>query len=410
MIGKQTEKKKRLLIVLNRLVIGGPAVDILSMAGLLLQELDVMLVYGEKEPHEIEATYLLRKYPYVKVQKLDRIRRSPNPLIDLLALLQVFRCMMEYRPDFVHTHGAKSGFFGRFAAWALSVPVVVHTFHGHVFHSYYGDVQSKMIVKTERLMAKFCTDIIALSKYQLYELTSIYRIAPIEKFSIVPLGIDQAYFSEQADSRRNHFRSSHGLQEADVAIGIVSRIVPIKNHILFLNVAIGIIQKMGVEAPRFFIVGDGDTTSILYSVLEKSGVEYSTPRDPRPNAKVSFTSWISDIAEVYHGLDIVALSSHNEGTPLSLIEAQFCGRPVVATNVGGVKDVVIDGETGWLVPPNNAEKFADKLIGLSKNKETLSVMSKKAHEYAKNHFSLTAQVRSTIDLYEKRLEVRLKSR
>ena len=403
MTGIKEKSKPKVLFFLNRLVIGGSVIDIISMADLLLNDFEILIAYGEKEDHEIEAQYLLNQFPSLRVKKIKSLKRTPNPFYDIIAFWNVLKLVLNFKPQIVHTHGAKSGLIGRIVAFICRVPVIVHTYHGHVFHSYYNSIKSKGIVLIERLLALISTNIICLSEYQKLELIGTYKITNATKLSVIPLGINQEYFLRDADKKRSQFRERYSLKETDFAIGIVGRIVPIKNHIMFLEAAIELI-KNGNSNLYFFVVGDGNHTLNIQKFLRKNKTPFSTPEIVDANARVIFTSWLTDIAMVHHGLDIVTLTSNNEGTPLSLIEAQFCGKPVVSTNVGGVKDIVLDGETGYLVDANDVGKFIANINNLIDDKVKYKKISTNAHIFAQKNFSLQAQVERTKGFYFKSLE------
>ena len=248
------------------------------------------------------------------------------------------------KPDIVHTHAAKAGALGRLAAHNLGVPVILHTFHGHVFHSYFGKLKTRLFIEIERFLARRSTRIIAISNIQRKELADTYKIAPFEKFSVVPLGFDLDRFQEDIESKRADFRDRYKVKEDEVAIGIIGRLVPIKNHPMFLR-AIAELRKEVTNA-RIFIIGDGEERSLVEEYCGELGLEFGDATDPK---WLTFTSWIKEVDWAIAGLDIVALSSFNEGTPVSLIEAQAGGKPVVSTNVGGIEDIMkIDG-SGYLV-------------------------------------------------------------
>ena len=403
MTGNKAGSKPKVLFFLNRLVIGGAVIDIISMAGLLQTDFEILIIYGEKETHEIEAQYLLDKFPTLGIKKIKYLKRTPNLFFDFLSFWSVLGVVLDFRPSIVHTHGAKSGFIGRLVAYLCRIPIIVHTYHGHVFHSYYGTIKSRIIVLIERTLASISTDIICLSNYQKFELEDVYRITNASKLSIIPLGINQDSFLKEADKKRKSFRSLYSIGENDIAIGIIGRIVPIKNHFMFLNAAIQLMNN-GNDNLYFFIVGDGDFTQNIQTFLKQKGVLFATPEMRDKNARIIFTSWLIDISMVHHGLDIVTLTSHNEGTPLSLIEAQFCGKPVVSTDVGGVKDVVINGETGYLVPDNDVSGFIEKVSILIQEKEKYENFSAKGHIFAQKAFSLQAQVDKTKLFYNKSLD------
>lgn len=178
--------KPRLLIILNRFVIGGQAVDTIPLAWHLQKDFEIRILYGEKEKDEVEPGFLLKKYPGLHLKKIRFMRRSINPFIDVLAFFSVLGSIIGFKAHIVHTHGAKSGFTGRLAAWLCRVPVIIHTFHGHLFHSYFSSTVSSFISFTERATARITTAAIALSEAQKTELAKEFRIMPAKKLKINP--------------------------------------------------------------------------------------------------------------------------------------------------------------------------------------------------------------------------------
>jgi glycosyltransferase involved in cell wall biosynthesis len=386
----------RLLIILNRFVIGGQASDTLSLAYYLKPNFEILILYGEKEKDEIETLFLLDKYPGLTVKKIKQLRRTINPVVDLLALITLLIIVRKFKPDIVHTHGAKTGILGRITAFFCNVPVIVHTFHGHFFHSYFSSFVSSLVAAVERLMAKITTAVVALSEDQKQDLVEVYKVTPPEKVHIIPLGFD--LFPQTDLSRfRKSFRDKYGIDNNVIAIGIVGRIVPVKNHQLFLKVADKILNEKPQHPLAFFIVGDGELKASLQQNLKEKGINYSTDKYS-DQKKIVFTSWVTSMEEVMNGLDIIVLTSLNEGTPLTLIEAQYFRKPVIATNVGGVKDTMEDGKTGFLVEPGNASAFADKLMALVNDpllRETFGAAGKKLVEhrfFKRNEVSLTQKL------------------
>jgi glycosyltransferase involved in cell wall biosynthesis len=376
------QNNPRLLIILNRFVIGGQASDTLSLAYYLKPNFEILILYGEKEKDEIEILFLLDKYPGLTVKKIKQLRRTINPVVDLLALITLLIIIRKFKPDIVHTHGAKTGILGRITAFFCNVPVIVHTFHGHFFHSYFSSFVSSLVAAVERLMAKITTAVVALSEDQKQDLVEVYKVTTPEKVNIIPLGFD--LFPQTDLSRfRKSFRDKYGIDNNVIAIGIVGRIVPVKNHQLFLKVADKILNEKPQHPLAFFIVGDGELKESLQQNLKEKGINYSTDKYS-DKKKIVFTSWVTSMEEVMNGLDIIVLTSLNEGTPLTLIEAQYFRKPVIATNVGGVKDTIEDGKTGFLVEPGNASAFADKLMGLVNDpllRETFGAAGKKLVEH-----------------------------
>ncbi|HVX49083.1 MAG TPA: glycosyltransferase [Chitinophagaceae bacterium] len=389
--------KKKVLVILNRLVIGGQSLDTIPLLYRIADDFDIMVLYGRPEKDELEAGFLIENTGNITFKTIRQFRRSFNPLRDIAVFFSVLKAVRTFKPGVVHTHGVKSGFFGRIAAHLCNVPCIIHTFHGHHFHSYFGKSLSRLLVAFERFMAKLTTRIVAIGPSQKKELSEIYRIAPPEKIVIIQLGIDELLFLRNGESKCAAFRQQYNLSRSTVAVGIVGRIVPIKNYDLFVRVVTGVLKKRQHDV-RFFIVGDGIEKKQVQDELSRRSISWSEGSHSLM-APVVFTSWVPEISNALYGLDIVVLTSHNEGTPMSLIEAQFCGKPVVATDVGGVKDTFVDDETGYLVAPNNKDAFVEKLLLLIDNEATRLSMGEKATSFALENFSKTKEVNSFKILY-----------
>ncbi len=390
--------KPNVIIILNRLVIGGQAIDTIPLAYYLQNDFNILILYGEKEVDEIEASFLLKQYPNLNTKKITHLRRTINPLVDLMAFVALVKQLKKHKTVVVHTHGSKSGFLGRLAAWLLHVPVIVHTFHGHLFHSYFNKFTTRLIRFTERRLANISSAIVALSNHQAEELTTQYKIVSPQKLHIIPLGVDEKNLQLNVEENRQQFRSKFHLTDTDVAIGIIGRLVPIKNHLLFLQIAENILAT-GVKNIYFFIVGDGDNKKELTSYLNMCKIVFSNNSADQTSAKIIFTSWIEDMTSVYHGLDMVVLTSLNEGTPLSIIEAQFCGKPIIASNVGGVKDTFANKVSGFLIDGHTVEPYVEKIQLLCNNIEIRNKMSSEAIKFATTTFHKQQEVKAVKQLY-----------
>lgn len=249
-------------------------------------------------------------------------------------------------------------------------------------------------------MAKITTKLIAISPEQENEFVQVYKIAPAKKIQVIRLGIDDEVFGPANCHKRQTFRQRYALQPNTIAIGIVGRIVPVKNHLLFAEIATKVLADENYNNNAvFFVIGDGGEKASIEARLTQAGIPWCNNSNINPAARVIFTSWVQDVAEAVYGMDIVILTSHNEGTPLSLIEAQYCGKPVVATNVGGVKDTFINGETGFLVPGQNAPAFTEKLMLLIHDDTLRTNMGIKAAAFATKNFSKTKEIDSFRQLY-----------
>lgn len=365
----------KVLRIINRFNIGGPTYNATFLSRYLDEEFETLLVGGLPEEDEKDSLHILEKYGVTPVL-IPEMKRIPNWKSDREAYRKIKQIIEEFQPDIVHTHAAKAGALGRKAAKAAGVKVIVHTFHGHVFHSYFGTVKSKLFQFIERRLASYSTGIIAISELQKKELSETYRICKAEKIKVIPLGFDLLPFHEKRQALREEVRAEFGLKEGEVAVAIVGRLAPIKNHGLFLEV-VETLAKRGVTA-RYFVVGDGSERSMIEARIAE--LQQTLSLD------ITMTSWITDIARFNAAMDVICLTSDNEGTPVSLIEAQASSIPVISTDVGGVRDIVSDGETGFVVPKNDALKFAEKLEILITQKEIREKMSQNGWTYVRELF------------------------
>ncbi|HEX5152072.1 MAG TPA: glycosyltransferase family 4 protein [Parafilimonas sp.] len=389
--------RSKLLIITNRLIVGGISNDIVPLAWYLKDEFEILIISGEKEEDEAEINFLLKLYPGLQFKKIDSFRKNINPFNDRIAYTEIKREIKNFKPDIVHTHGAKSGLMGRLAAYKSKVPCIMHTYHGHHFHSYYNTLISSALTALERMLGRITTVVIAISKWQKKELTETYKIVPEEKVKIIPLGIEPARIRTEPVTQRFIFRKKYKVEDDTIAIGIAGRIVPVKNLKLFVQVAKDLIAG-STKRLCFFIIGDG----FLKKQIEEQCAALNLPytENEEEKADIIFTSWIEDIIPAIHAMDIVALTSNNEGTPMSLIEAQFCGKPVVATDVGGVKDIVLDNETGFLVKAGDAAKLVERLKLLIENESLRKEMGAKAEAFAEENFSKQREVENYRQLYQ----------
>jgi len=358
----------RVLRILNRLIIGGPALNAVNLTRHMSAEgFDTLLVTGGKDEHEQDAGHLISQLDIEPVV-IREMKRDIHPSADRAAYLKMKALIREFRPDIVHTHAAKSGAIGRLAADACKVPVVVHTFHGHVFHSYFNKVKTQAFIRIERYLARRSSGIIAISGLQKEELANVYHICPPEKINIIPLGFDLQKFTDDREAKRKAFREKYRIGEDETAIGIIGRIVPVKNHELFVAAAALVLAAVK-EKVRFVIVGDGDMRAPMEAAFSAAGIDYAFHPQNQSRATAVCTSWQTEMDTVMAGLDIIALTSHNEGTPVSLIEALAAGRPVVSTRVGGVADVVTDGQNGFITERGDEHALAEALIRLVRQPE-----------------------------------------
>lgn len=392
-------KKPRLLIVLNRLAIGGPSTNTLAVAAALSNQYEILLVAGAPLPEEQSADYLLNDYKGFSVVKISDFRRSVLPWHDVKAFFRLRKIIRNFKPDIIHTHGSKPGVLGRIAAKQLQVPVIVHTYHGHVFHSYFPQWISAGIVLLERWLALKSSALVAINEKLMHDLASVYRIAPVHKIHLNRLGVDWEKMQDRDGELRRKFRIEFGLKESDIAIGIVGRLVPVKNHFLFVETVASLLQQMKHHGKlRFFIIGDGAEKNAVCELLSKHQIAYCTA-DTTDNqeATVVFTSWRTDMNCVLNGLDIVMLTSLNEGTPVSIMEAMSAGRPVVATNVGGIAEMIQHQVDGFVC--NNKQEIVDYVKELIVQSDQRLRMGRAASSFANQAFSIKRQAKELHELY-----------
>jgi glycosyltransferase involved in cell wall biosynthesis len=368
----------KIVRVIARLNVGGPARHVVWLSKLQAPNWESLLVAGTVPPGEDDMGYYATELGVTPVFVPEMSREiSVNDALTVWKLYQLFR---RERPDIVHTHTAKAGTVGRVAGffyrWLTPKTLIgrprachfVHTYHGHIFHSYYGPLKTRVFLLIEKILAKLVTDhIVVLSAQQRREINEEFGVGNPRQFSIIPLGIDLSVFADWQE-RGQSFRAEFELGADDILVGIVGRLTEVKNHELFLRAAALFKNEFAKPGStvRFVIIGDG----ALRNTLEQQAQSLGVADD------VIFTGSRRDLEHIYPGLDIVALTSRNEGTPLTLIEAMANARPVISTAVGGVVDLLGEllvssdrgpfqvCERGISVSPDNAHGFAAGLARL----------------------------------------------
>jgi glycosyltransferase involved in cell wall biosynthesis len=341
-------ERLKVMRLIARLNIGGPAIHTTLLTERLNPEKFesqlVTGVEGEGEGNMLELMGERGLHGPLKPIVIPSLGREISPKSDLKTVREVLRLMRREKPDIVHTHTAKAGFVGRLAARLARVPVVVHTFHGNVFQGYFSPRKTKLFIAIEKNLARSTDAIIVLSEQQRSEILNL-GIGRAEQFRVIPLGLDLGPFL-QAENQRGELRRELQIGDAPV-IGIVARLVPIKAIHLLLEAAPLILQAHPKAV--FLIVGDGE----LRAELEQRA------RDLNLNANVRFLGFRSDLPRLYADFDVSVLCSLNEGLPVAVIESLASARPVVATNVGGVGDLIAHRKTGWLCPSQDVKALAE---------------------------------------------------
>ena len=385
---------KKILRIINRFNLGGPTYNAAYLTKYLDPEYETLLIGGQHDESEKSSMHILDNLG-LKPLIIPEMQRSLNPYKDQIAFKKILNIIKEFKPDIVHTHAAKAGALGRRAAYKLGVKQIYHTFHGHVFHSYFSNFKTNIFKEIERNLAKKTTKIIAISDIQKRELSKIHRICPEEKIEVIPLGFDLERFSTNKDSKRKEFRKKWNLKENEIAIGIIGRLVPIKNHKFFID-AIQEALKKSKFPIRAFIVGDGEEKQNIVKYIKNKNLDFSLDSSP---ATFHLTSWIKEIDIVNSGMDIICLTSLNEGTPVSLIEAQASGKPIVSTKTGGIENIVLENKTALLSKNNDLHNFSNNLLSLVNDSKKRILFSKYGLEKSKD-FHYDKLINSMKKLYK----------
>lgn len=391
---EKPNEKIRVLRIINRFNIGGPTFNATFLTRFLSDDYETMLVGGLPEEDESDSLHIPESYGLQPIL-IEELVRNPSISSDRKAYKRLKEIIKEYQPHIVHTHASKAGALGRKAADACNVPVIVHTFHGHIFHSYFGKIKTRVFKEIERNLAKKSHAIVSISQRQREELCNVHKVCKIEKTHVVPLGFDLQPFHDKRVQGRSQKRQELGLSDDEIAIAIVGRFAPIKNHDMFFDAMETVLTKTR-KTVKLFVVGDG---------AERETVETRANRlnEMHPGS-VTLTSWITDIAAFNAAIDLICLTSNNEGTPVSLIEAQAACIPVISTDVGGVRDIVKDGDTGFIVPVNNAALFAEKVLELVEDEKKRQKMSQNGWTFVKDTFHYNTLAANMDRLYKGLLE------
>ena len=388
---------KKILRIINRFNLGGPTYNAAYLTKYLEPDYETLLIGGRHDESEKSSMHILDDLG-LKPIIIPEMQRSLNPYKDQIAFKKIQNIIKEFKPDIVHTHAAKAGALGRRAAYKLGVKQIYHTFHGHVFHSYFGSFKTNIFKEIERNLAKKSTKIIAISENQKRELSNIHKICPEKKIEVIPLGFDLERFNTDKDSKRKEFRKKWNLKENEIAIGIIGRLVPIKNHLFFIDAIQEVLKKSKVPI-RAFIVGDGEEKQKIINYIKNKKLHYSLDYSP---ATFNLTSWIKEIDKVNSGMDIICLTSLNEGTPVSLIEAQASGKPIVSTITGGIENIVLENKTALLSGNNDLNNFSKNLLSLVNDSKKRKLFSKYGLEKSKE-FHYNQLINNIKNLYENKL-------
>lgn len=410
------DRPLKIIRIIARLNVGGPAKHVAWLsAGLQKPEYDSLLVAGTVPEGEGDMSYFADSLG-VKPHYIEEMSREIS-WKDLATVWKIYRLLLRERPDIIHTHTAKAGTVGRVAGFCYRwiTPKVllgqpracrfVHTYHGHIFHSYYSRSVTNAFIFIEKMLAKLVTDrIVVVSEQQGHEIHQQFGVGRARQFRVIPLGLDLSLF-DGFQSRRNKFREELQIDDDTVLVGIVGRLTEIKNHEMFLRSVAQFKQTAGAAKVRFVILGDGNVRQHLESQTKSLGLE----------ADVIFAGSRNDPEYFYPALDVVALTSRNEGTPLTLIEAMGNARAVVSTSVGGVVDLLgavtkeEDGyivcERGLRVAAGDEKAFAAALSRLVNDAELRLQLGERGLEFVQKKYRKERLLEDIRNLYDELMRV-----
>ena len=387
-------RKTRVLRIFSRLNVGGPSVHVILLtAGLRDRGYETRLVVGFEGAREGDLVDLAIEKG-VEIHRLAALGREIRPLSDFRAFLALLRLMRRLRPAVVHTHAAKAGFLGRLAARFAGVPLVVHTFHGHVLRGYFGPWKSAFFTRLESSLGRFTHVLLAVSEAVKQDLVAL-GVAPAEKIRVIPLGLELEPLSGALP--RGSLRREAGFSDKAPLVGAVGRLVPIKDLGTFLAAAV-LVRKSMPEV-RFSVVGDGEARTLLQDEADRLGL----------SGIVFFHGWRRDMPAVLGDLDVVVNCSRNEGTPVALIEALAAARPVVATRVGGTPDLLGAGVRGLLVSPGDATALAEAILASLGEPEAARQRAAAGRSYVLRNHSAARLIGDIDCLYRELLAARTRS-
>ena len=387
-------ERLRVLQVIGRLNMGGPAHIAALLSGKRFDpdRYETLLVHGTLAPGEASLADLAAEEG-ATMRFVPELRQPVQPLQDSRALLKLIRLAREFKPHVVHTHTAKAGFLGRQAALAVRPrPAIVHTYHGHVLEGYFGAAKARLYLELERGLARVSDCLIGVSQATVDDLVRL-GVAPRERFRVLPLGLDLDRFAELPSVLRGESRGELGIGAEEILLVFVGRLVPIKR----LDLLLGAFARARKSEPRLrlAVVGDGEERQRL----ERQAAEFGIAADVR------FLGYRRELRPIFAAADVAVLSSDNEGTPVSLIEAAAAGLPAVATDVGGVREVVSE-ETGILVPRDDVVALAEAMLLMAGDAGRRESYGRAARRRAVERYGAKRLLGDTEELYRELIAAR----
>ncbi len=377
-MSRSLENPIKVMRIIARMNVGGPAVQVSGlMRGFDAQVFDHELVTGYCAADE--ADYLEKVATDVKAVRIDGLGRSIKPRADLTALFAIVKEIRRFKPDLIHTHTAKAGVVGRIASILSGHRSVrVHTFHGHLLNGYFGAGKTRLVILVEKFLASFTDQLLAVGEKVKDDLLAA-GIGNQSKFGVMPPGLQLAEVPSRASARKEL-----GLNGDAIYCAFIGRVTQIKRPDRFLDV-VAEIKFRGIEL-HFIVAGAGEL------------LQYCQDRAEAENLPVTFLGWREDIEVVLAAANFVLLTSDNEGTPLSLIQAGMVGIPVVATDVGSTNEIVVNGETGFLTDLS-VNQLADAVAKVGTDSALRAKMGAAGKEYTLARYGVARLVKDHQDLY-----------
>lgn len=389
----------KVLHIITRLDMGGSAQNTLHTCIGLAGKYKMILAHGlslesgmtDLEQADVEGQIQKAETEGVRFYSIASLIRRVDPVEDIHTLWRILRIIRRENPTIVHTHSSKAGIIGRWAAWFSRVPIIVHTAHGHVFYGHFGTVVSKLFLAIEKLTAPITDLMIALTEGERQDYLE-YKLCPIEKTVTIHSGVDIRKFNHSMPDKGEAatFAGALGLKSTGLVIGTVGWLLPIKGPMVLLE-AMERVWRIYPDAQLVY-VGKGDLLGELKARVERSNA----------GERVYFLGWRDDIHKVMTVFDLFVLPSLNEGMGRVLVEAMACGKPLIASDTGGIPDLLKHDRNGLLVPPGDAEKLADAILKLLGEPERAVRMGVYGREFCRQ-FSIEAMLQKIDQSYQKLL-------
>jgi len=373
-------QKINILYVITKLELGGAQKQLLSLISRLDKERFSPFLFTAKDglllPEASSVTGL-------KIKRSRFLERPINPLKDFLALIEIYGFIKRNNIEIVHTHSSKAGIVGRIAARLAKIKFIVHTVHGWSFNDYQRRFFQKLFIGLERFVGKFTHRLIVVSHHDKQKGLK-NNIGQEKKYSLIRYGINYAEFNREEQDIKEEL----GINFKDLVVANISCFKPQKSPLEFIKLAS--LVKQILPDVKFLLVGDGS----LRKKIERLILRFNLQKE------VILTGWRRDIPEILSATDVLVLTSLWEGLPIAVLEAMAASCPVVATYTGGVKEVIVEGKTGFIVAPHDIKKMSEELSALLKDESLRKIIGQNARDSLGSNFRLENMVKDNQDLYE----------